>query len=196
MPLNPTVMWMRIIIVISLSLSFSGGASAQEGFSKNHLQGHSDSYLTRAANQPVDWHPLNRDTLSLARKLHRPILLDVGAIWCAWCDRMDRESYNDPRIASFINAHFIAAKLDFDNAGFLGTQLQRAQAVLNLPAGLPLTSFITSGGDLFFGAGYLPPSPSAAKSSMTQALQEALVRFANLQNHTTEEFHLELGDLK
>jgi len=53
---------------------------------------------------------------------------------------MDRETYTNASTADYINQHFVAVKVDFDSAPELVAQLQRAQAVLNLPAGLPLTS--------------------------------------------------------
>jgi hypothetical protein len=46
--------------------------------------------------------------------------------------------------ANYINQHFVAVKVDFDASPKLVAQLQQAQAVLNLPARLPLTSFITT----------------------------------------------------
>jgi len=66
-----------------------------------------------------------------------------------------RDTYTDVTIADYINQHFVCVKVDFDSAPELVARLQRAQAVLNLPAGLPLTSFITPDGKLYFGAGYL-----------------------------------------
>jgi len=48
---------------------------------------------------------------------------------------MDRETYTNAATAAYINQHFVAVKVDFDAAPDLVAQLQRAQAVLNLPAG-------------------------------------------------------------
>ena len=61
---------------------------------------------------------------------------------------MDRDTYSNVDIANYINQHFVAVKVDFDASPKLVAQLQHAQAVLNLPAGLPLTSFITPDGSL------------------------------------------------
>ena len=48
----------------------------------NHLRGQSSPYLKRAATQPVDWYPWGAEAFRRARQLNRPILLDVGALWC------------------------------------------------------------------------------------------------------------------
>ena len=128
----------------------------------NHLAGQSSVYLIRAAGQPVDWYPRNAEAFKRAKELDRPILLDVGAVWCPWCGLMDRDTYTNPETAEYVNQHFVAVKVDFDASPRLVAQLQRAQAVLNLPAGLPLTSFITPDGKLYFGAGYCLPKAKVA----------------------------------
>ena len=66
---------------------------------------------------------------------------------------MDRDTYSNVDTANYINQHFVAVKVDFDASPKLVAQLQKAQAVLNLPAGLPLTSFITPDGRLYLVQG-------------------------------------------
>jgi len=87
---------------------------------------------------------------------------------------MDRDTYTVPATADYINQHFVAVKVDLDAAPKLVAQLQRAQAILNLPAGLPLTSFITPDGKLYFGSGYLPNTRQGDKPSFQEAADEAL----------------------
>lgn len=160
----------------------------------NHLNGQQSAYLKRAVSQPVDWYPWGAAAFERAKELNRPIVLDVGAVWCPWCDRMDRETYTKPDTADFINQHFVAIKVDFDSSPALVAQLQRAQAILNLPAGLPLTSFITPDGKLYFGAGYLPAEHRDGKPSFREAAQEALARFASKSRSEDESFQLEIGN--
>jgi len=49
---------------------------------------------------------------------------------------MDRDTYTNTATADYITQHFVSVKVDFDVATELVAQLQRAQAVLNLPPGL------------------------------------------------------------
>jgi uncharacterized protein YyaL (SSP411 family) len=105
---------------------------------------------------------------------------------------MDRETYTNASAADYINQHFVAVKVDFDSAPELVAQLQRAQAVLNLPAGLPLTSFITPDGKLYFGAGYLPSERKADKPPFREAAEEALTRYADQGKIEKESFQLEI----
>jgi len=51
------------------------------------------------------------------------------------------------------NANFLAVKMAYDAQP---VELEWAQAVLNLPSGLPLTGFLTPGGKLYFGGTYFP----------------------------------------
>jgi uncharacterized protein YyaL (SSP411 family) len=71
-------------------------------------------------------------------------------------------------------------------------QLQRAQAILNLPAGLSLTSFITPDGKLYFGGGYLPAVHKADKLSFRDAAEEALKRYADKNKIAEGSFQLEV----
>jgi uncharacterized protein YyaL (SSP411 family) len=162
----------------------------------NHLKGQPSPYLQRSANQPVDWHPFGKDAFEKARRLNRPILLDVGAVWCPWCARMDAESYTVAETAAYINQHFIAVKVDYDSAGPLVAELQRAQAVLNLPAGLPLTSFITPGGELYYGAGYLPAIHAGDKVSLKEAMTEALRLYKDEKSIRASSFMLDIAGFK
>jgi uncharacterized protein YyaL (SSP411 family) len=80
----------------------------------------------------------------------------------------------------------------FDAAAVLVARLQRAQALLNLPADLPLTSFITPASKLYFGAGYLAPDRNDDKPSFREAADEALRLFADKTKADEESFLLEV----
>jgi len=179
--------------LLLLLLLMPGGVASAVGQTKpNHLAGEHSPYLRRAMNQPVKWYPWDKDAFERAEDLNVPILLDVGAVWCTWCSLMDRDTYTNVDTADYINQHFVAVKVDFDASPKLVAQLQQAQAVLNLPAGLPLISFITPDGRLYFGAGYLPAEHKNGKPSFREAADEALARFANRSKVEEQSFQLEL----
>lgn len=183
---------MRAIFALAIIFSFAGTPSAPAQAKPNHLSAESSPYLKRAVSQPLDWYPWGAAAFRRAKELNHPILLDLGALWCPWCNLMDRDTYTNTATADYINQHFVAVKVDFDASPKLVAELQRAQAVLNLPAGLPLTSFITPDGKLYFGAGYLPPEPKGDKSSFREAADEALARYADRSKIDEESFQLEI----
>jgi len=182
----------RTIFLLVLSLISIATAGRAQG-NPNHLSEQTSPYLKRAVSQPVDWYPWGAEAFQRAKELNRPILLDVGAVWCPWCTLMDRETYTKVATADYVNQHFVSVKVDFDAAPELVAQLQRAQAVLNLPAGLPLTSFITPDGQLYFGAGYLPAEHKGDKPSFREAAEEALKRYTDKRKVDEESFQLEVA---
>src|SRR5512146_245886 len=81
---------------------------------ENLLATAASSYLRSARHQPVQWHPWGEAAFAKAQADDKPILLDIGAVWCHWCHVMDRESYEDREVAKMINENFIAIKVDRD----------------------------------------------------------------------------------
>ena len=78
----------------------------------NRLILETSPYLLQHAHNPVDWFPWGEEAFRLAAELNRPVLLSVGYSTCHWCHVMERESFEDVEIATFINEHFIAIKVD------------------------------------------------------------------------------------
>jgi uncharacterized protein YyaL (SSP411 family) len=72
----------------------------------NSLSKASSAYLRSAMHQPIQWHEWGEEAFATAQRENKPILLDIGAVWCHWCHVMDRESYDNPEIAEIVNQHF------------------------------------------------------------------------------------------
>src|SRR5260221_11791099 len=91
----------------------------------NALAHASSSYLRSAMHQPIQWHEWGPEAFENAKRENKPILLDIGAVWCHWCHAMDRESYASPEMAATINQPFIAIKPDRDERPDLHRPHQR-----------------------------------------------------------------------
>ena len=115
------------------------------------------SYLRSARHQPVRWHPWGEAAFARAQAEDKPILLDIGAVWCHWCHVMDRESYENPEIAALINEHFVAVKVDRDERPDVDARYQAAVSAITGQGGWPLTAFLTPDGRPYFGGTYIPP---------------------------------------
>src|SRR4051812_11046208 len=123
----------------------------------NRLSEAASAYLQSAAHQPIHWFPWGPEAFSIAASANKPVLLDIGAVWCHWCHVMDGESYENPDIASFLNENFICIKVDRDERPDVDTRYQRAVQTLTQQGGWPLTAFLTPAGEVFFGGTYFPP---------------------------------------
>jgi uncharacterized protein YyaL (SSP411 family) len=122
----------------------------------NSLEHAASSYLRSAMHQPVKWHEWSSDAFALAAEEDKPILLDIGAVWCHWCHVMDRESYEDASLAQIINEHFVAVKVDRDERPDVDSRYQAAVQAMSGQGGWPLTAILTPDGKPFFGGTYFP----------------------------------------
>ena len=123
----------------------------------NLLENSASSYLRSARHQPVHWNPWGEAAFARAQTEDKPILLDIGAVWCHWCHVMDRESYENPEIAALINRLFVAVKVDRDERPDVDARYQAAVSAISGQGGWPLTAFLTPDGRPYFGGTYSPP---------------------------------------
>jgi len=122
----------------------------------NGLANAASSYLRSARHQPVQWHAWSEAAFATAQGQNKPILLDIGAVWCHWCHVMDRESYEDAEIARVINEHYVAIKVDRDERPDVDARYQAAVSAISGQGGWPLTAFLTPDGRPYFGGTYFP----------------------------------------
>jgi uncharacterized protein YyaL (SSP411 family) len=123
----------------------------------NRLASAASAYLQSAAHQPIHWFPWGEEAFAAARAQDRPVLLDIGAVWCHWCHVMDGESYEDPAVARYLNENFVCIKVDRDERPDVDARYQRAVQAFTRQGGWPLTAFLTPEGDVFYGGTYFPP---------------------------------------
>jgi hypothetical protein len=123
----------------------------------NALAQAASSYLRTAMHQPIQWHEWGPEPFEKARQQNKPVLLDIGAVWCHWCHVMDRESYEDPETAAIINENFIAIKVDRDERPDVDSRYQTAVQAISGQGGWPLTGFLTPEGKPFYAGTYFPP---------------------------------------
>src|SRR4051812_4434237 len=136
----------------------------------NSLSRASSSYLRSAMHQPIRWHEWGEEAFAEARRENKPMLLDIGAVWCHWCHVMDRESYDDPAIATIVNEHFVAVKVDRDERPDIDSRYQAAVQAVSGQGGWPLTAFLTPDGKPFYGGTYFPPSDGYGRPSFRRVL--------------------------
>src|SRR6266446_1520066 len=136
----------------------------------NSLVHASSSYLRSAMHQPIRWHEWGEEAFETAKRLNKPILLDIGAVWCHWCHVMDRESYDDPEVARIVNELFVAVKVDRDERPDIDSRYQVAVSAISGQGGWPLTAFLTPEGKPFYGGTYFPPDENYGRPSFKRVL--------------------------
>src|SRR6476661_4587422 len=109
----------------------------------NSLSRASSAYLRSAKHQPIQWHQWGEEAFAAARRENKPMLLDIGAVWCHWCHVMDRESYDGPAIAAIVNEHFVAVKVDRDERPDIYSRYQAAVQAVSGQEGSPLAAVLT-----------------------------------------------------
>jgi len=138
--------------------------------STNRLGDAASAYLRSAAHQPVHWYAWGAEPFAAAAASDRPVLLDIGAVWCHWCHVMDGESYEDPGLAALLNEHFICVKVDRDERPDVDARYQRAVQAIVRQGGWPLTGFLTAQAELFYGGTYFPPQDNWGRPSFKRVL--------------------------
>lgn len=152
----------------------------------NSLEQAASAYLRSAMHQPVQWQEWGEAAFALAQAEDKPILLDIGAVWCHWCHVMDRESYENAETAKVINEHFVPVKVDRDERPDVDSRYQAAVAAISGQGGWPLTAFLTPEGKPYFGGTYFPPQDQHGRPGFPRVLLTMAEAFEKQRNEVND----------
>ncbi|MDP1995786.1 MAG: thioredoxin domain-containing protein [Gallionella sp.] len=145
----------------------------------NHLARETSPYLLQHADNPVDWHPWNAESLALAKQQGKPILLSIGYSACHWCHVMAHESFEDEEVAAMMNRHFINIKVDREERPDLDQIYQNAHYLLaQRGGGWPLTMFLSPDGTPFYSGTYFPRHARYGLPGFTELLLRLAAAYA------------------
>ncbi len=136
----------------------------------NRLSLETSPYLRQHAHNPVDWYPWGEEALQRARSEDKPLLVSIGYSTCHWCHVMERESFENAEVASFMNAHFINVKIDREERPDLDAIYMDAVQAMTGQGGWPLNVFLLPDGKPFYGGTYFPPRPVHGRASWMDVL--------------------------
>ena len=151
----------NILITILTALILSSCANGQKQANMEHkytndLIHESSPYLLQHAHNPVHWHAWNKETLALAQKENKPLLVSIGYSSCHWCHVMEHQSFEDSAVAALMNEHFICIKVDREEHPDVDQIYMNAVQLMTGSGGWPLNCFALPDGRPFFGGTYFP----------------------------------------
>lgn len=156
------------------------------GKSEGRLARAASPYLRSAVHQAVDWYEWGDEAFARARSEDKPILLDIGAVWCHWCHVIDRESYEDPQLASVINQFFVPVKVDRDERPDVDARYQAAISTLSGQGGWPLTGFLLPDGRPFYGGTYFPPEDGMGRPGFRRVIEAVAAAYREKRGDVEE----------
>ncbi len=137
----------------------------------NALAAETSPYLRQHAQNPVDWLPWGETALQRARAQDKPLLVSIGYSSCHWCHVMERESFEDERVAALMNEHFVCVKVDREERPDVDALYMEAVQALTGRGGWPLNVFLTPDQLPFYGGTYFPPRRTGGMPSFTDVLE-------------------------
>jgi uncharacterized protein YyaL (SSP411 family) len=196
---------MKIIFLIILLLLSST-------INANQLKYENSPYLQQHKDNPLNWYPWGDEAFNKAKKENKLIFLSIGYSTCHWCHVMEEESFENKKIASFINKYFISIKVDREEKPHIDSYYQNVYNVLNgKGGGWPLSIILTPNKKAFFAATYIPNEKKYGYSGIVEifskvnnffhknpkkAIQQAIIIENALKNYENRKFKNVSLDLK
>ena len=101
--------------------------------------------------------------MELARNMGKPVVIDFYTSWCRWCKVMDKKTFKNEKVASYLNEHFISirlnaeqktGKLEYGGRTYTPAGLARAFKLRGYPS---IAYLDEKGGLIFVDAGFKQP---------------------------------------
>lgn len=147
--------------------------------SENRLHLETSPYLLQHKDNPVHWRAWNKAALDEAKATGKPILLSVGYAACHWCHVMAHESFEDQETADVMNDLFVNIKVDREERPDIDAIYMGALHQLGQRGGWPLTMFLDSDGQPFWGGTYFPKTPMHGQPAFQDVLRQVSDIYAN-----------------
>ena len=138
----------------------------------NHLAREKSPYLLQHRHNPVDWYAWGEEAFGRARREDRPIFLSIGYSTCHWCHVMERESFENPEVAAFLNVHFVSIKVDREERPDVDKIYMTFVQATSGQGGWPLNVFLTPELKPFYGGTYFPPDNRHGRPGLLHILRQ------------------------
>jgi len=122
----------------------------------NELINETSPYLLQHAHNPVKWRAWNDETLELAKKEGKMLIISIGYAACHWCHVMEHESFEDEEVAEMMNTHFIPVKIDREERPDIDDIYMTACNIISGQGGWPLNAIALPDTRPVFAGTYYP----------------------------------------
>ena len=122
----------------------------------NRLIKEKSPYLLQHAHNPVDWYPWCEEAFQKAKQEDKPIFLSIGYSTCHWCHVMEKESFENEKVADLMNDAFISIKVDREERPDIDGIYMSVCQMMTGSGGWPLTIIMTPDKKPFFSGTYFP----------------------------------------
>jgi uncharacterized protein YyaL (SSP411 family) len=139
----------------------------------NDLINETSPYLLQHAHNPVNWKAWNQNTLDLAKKENKLMIISVGYSACHWCHVMEEESFENDSIAKLMNDDFISIKVDREERPDIDQIYMNAVQLMTGKGGWPLNCIALPDGRPIFGGTYF------TKEEWSRALTQLSTLYKN-----------------
>ena len=164
----------------------------------NRLAREKSPYLLQHQHNPVDWYAWGEEAFARARQENRPIFLSIGYSTCHWCHVMERESFESPEVAAFLNTHFVSIKVDREERPDVDKIYMTFVQATSGQGGWPLNVFLTPERKPFFGGTYFPPDNRYGRAGFLETLKQVAQLWETRRAALTDsaaDIHARLEDL-
>ncbi|MBC8168099.1 MAG: thioredoxin domain-containing protein, partial [Bryobacteraceae bacterium] len=138
----------------------------------NRLAQEKSPYLLQHAHNPVDWYPWGEEAFEKARSENKPIFLSIGYSTCHWCHVMERESFEEERIAVVLNRFFVPIKVDREERPDVDHIYMTFVQATTGSGGWPMSVWLTPALRPFYGGTYFPPDSRWGRPGFLQVLEQ------------------------
>lgn len=146
----------------------------------NSLINETSPYLLQHAHNPVNWYAWNKETLALAKKENKLLLISIGYSSCHWCHVMEHESFENDSVAAVMNKYFISVKVDREERPDIDQVYMNAVQLMTGSGGWPLNCIALPDGRPIWGGTYFP------RENWINALNQLAKLYAESPEKATE----------
>ena len=136
----------------------------------NQLIHESSPYLLSHAGHAIHWFPWCEEAFEKASQENKPVFLSIGYSTCHWCHVMARESFEDEKVATLLNEHFVSVKVDREERPDLDTIYMEVCQAMTGSGGWPMSIFLTPEKHPFFAGTYFPKTTQRGMIGFSQLL--------------------------